>query len=169
MEIEVSTSTRLSKRFLFSAVAVFFLILGAKVGAETVFPATMSVQVAKSQIRSSASVIAPVIAVVAYRDTLNVLGIADGWARVRVPGSDKVGFLFSVALSAKTIPLSSQETVTQGVTGTEITLAGKGFNQTLEESYQKNSKMDFSWVNFMESFSYEAGECAIFVAGKGTL
>lgn len=166
----VSSSTKgLGRMLLISLVTAFFLISGAGAQAELRSPVTMSVQVAKSQIRSAPSVIAPVIAIVAYREKLNVLEILDGWAKVRVPGSDQVGYLFLVALSNKTIPFTTQEAAAQGVSETEIALAGKGFNQKLEESYRKNSNVDFGWVDFMESFSYDAGECTVFVAGKSPL
>lgn len=114
----------------------------------------MTVQVAKTQIRASPSVVAPILATVEYRAKIAVYESADGWAKVQVPGSTKIGYMFLCALTEKTIRGFSAGKATSGVTSGEIALAGKGFNESVEESYRKTSHVDYVWVDVMEDFEY---------------
>jgi hypothetical protein len=126
----------------------------------------MTVQVAKSQIRESPSVIAPILATVFYREKLFVYENKDGWARVRMPGSAQSGYIFASALTGKPIPSSSPGDAIPGVTGSEIALAGKGFNEAVEESYKNSAKVNYFWVDVMEDFEYPPELCVRFLAGK---
>jgi hypothetical protein len=126
----------------------------------------MTVQVALSQIRGAPSVAAPILASVAYRQKLFVFGTMDGWTKVRVPGSSRYGYVFASALTAKSIPTSVPGAAVQGVSETEISLAGKGFDQVLEEQYRQKSHVDFAWVDAMEKLAYEPADCALFLEGN---
>jgi hypothetical protein len=130
-------------------------------------PATvvMTVQVAKTQIRARPSVIAAILDTVEYKERVVVYSSGDGWAKVAVPGSTRYGYMFLSALTAKTIsPIDAGEAAS-GITGTEIALAGKGFNESLEESYRQNVRVDFSWVDRMESYGYASETLVGFLAG----
>ncbi len=128
--------------------------------------ATMTVQVARTQIRSAPSVIAPILAVVEYRMKISVYESKDGWIRVQVPGSTRVGYMFLSALTEKNISSSDASRAASGVTGTEIALAGKGFSESVEESYRKNSRVDYFWVDFMEDYSYPPEALVGFLSGS---
>jgi hypothetical protein len=125
----------------------------------------MTVQVARSQIREKASVIAPILATVEYRAKIIVYESKDGWARVQVPGSTRIGYMFISALTEKIISSSDAGKAASGVSGTEIALAGKGFSEAVEETYRKNSQMDYFWVDAMEDFSYSSEALVGFLAG----
>lgn len=152
------------------ALALLLVLNAAGVHAQGPAPLTeagaMTVQVAKSQIREAPSVIAPILATVLYRDKLLVYEKMDGWTRVRVPGSSKIGYIFSSALTAKPISSSISGSAAPGVMGPEIALAGKGFNEAVEESYKKSVHIDYSWVDAMEDFEYSSDVCIRFLAGK---
>jgi hypothetical protein len=125
----------------------------------------MTVQVSASQIRESPSVAAPILASVAYRQKLFVFGTMDGWTKVRVPGSSRYGYIFASALTLKSIPSTVPGAAVKGVSETEITLAGKGFDQVLEEEYRQEAHVDFFWVDAMERLAYAPESCALFLAG----
>jgi len=161
--------TRQHFRFL-GALSLLLVISAVGLYAQGAAPVSvagaMTVQVAKSQIRESPSVIAPILATVLYREKLFVYENKDGWARVRIPGSTRSGYIFSSALSAKPIPSSSPGSAVPGVTGSEIALAGKGFNEAVEESYKNSAKVNYFWVDVMEDFEYPPELCVRFLAGK---
>ena len=153
-----------------SGALAFFLLAAALTRAQGAAPlpdpGAMTVQVAKSQIRESPSVIAPILATVLYKEKLLVYENKEGWAKVGVPGSTKIGYIFSSALSAKPISASVQGGAAPGVTGTEIALAGKGFNEAVEESYKNSVHVDYFWVDEMEGFEYPPDVCVRFLAGR---
>jgi hypothetical protein len=125
----------------------------------------MTVQVALSQIRESPSVAAPVLVSVTYRQKLFVFGSMDGWTKVRIPGSSRYGYIFASALTVKSIPSTVPGAAVKGVSETEIALAGKGFDQVMEEEYRQKAHIDFSWVDAMERLAYAPESCALYLAG----
>jgi hypothetical protein len=160
--------------FLFSFALILFLSPGAitlyaEAGAATPgaksVPVTMTVQVTRSQIRESPSVIAPILATTTYRNKVVVYESKDGWAKVQVPGSTRYGYMFMSALTEKTISASDAGRAASGITGSEIALAGKGFSESVEESYRKSSGADYSWVDVMEGYAYSPETVVGFLAG----
>lgn len=125
----------------------------------------MTVHVAKTQIRAKPSVIGEILATVAYREQVLVYESRDGWAKVAVPGSTRYGYVFLSALTARIISPVDAGEAASGISGTEIALAGKGFNESLEESYRQNAHVDFSWVDRMESYDYPSEALVGFLAG----
>ena len=133
--------------------------------AEPSAPGIMTVQVARTQIRAKPSVIAAILATVEYRERVVVYESGDGWAKVAVPGSTRYGYMFLSALSARIISPADAGEAASGITGTEIALAGKGFNESLEESYRQNGHVDYSWVDHMERYDYASETLVGFLAG----
>ena len=125
----------------------------------------MTVHVAKTQIRAKPSVIGEILATVAYREQVLVYESGDGWAKVAVPGSTRYGYMFLSALTARTISPVDAGEAASGISGSEIALAGKGFNESLEESYKQNAHIDFSWVDRMESYDYPSEALVGFLVG----
>ncbi|MDP2791129.1 MAG: SH3 domain-containing protein [Rectinemataceae bacterium] len=125
----------------------------------------MTVHVAKTHIRAKPSVIGEILATVSYREQVLVYESGNGWAKVAVPGSTRYGYMFLSALTARTISPVDAGEAASGISGTEIALAGKGFNESLEESYRQNAHVDFSWVDRMESYDYPSEALVGFLAG----
>lgn len=146
------------RRSMYCALALFLMIgagissLQAQVSAKA--PGTMTVQVAKSQIRDAPSVIAPILAFVEYRTKVTVYESKDGWAKVQIPGSTRLGYMFLSALTEKNISASDAGKAASGVSTTEIALAGKGFSDAVEQSYKNTAHIDYSWVDVMEHYEY---------------
>lgn len=152
------------KRFIFRAFALAMLCAGAAVFSQGQ-AAAMTVQVGKAQVWQAPSVVAPVLASLAYKDKVLVLGSAEGWARVQVPGSTKVGYMFMSALTQRPVSSSAAEAAVPGITASEIALAGKGFNDSVEESFRKSSHIDYAFVDAMEAYAFPPDEAAGFLTG----
>lgn len=169
------------KRLIFRTVALAMLFAGAgvfaqgraadgqgnapAVPAKAVSAGEMTVQVGKAQIWQAPSVVAPVLASLAYKDQVLVLGSSEGWAKVRVPGSTKVGYMFMSALTRRPVSSSAAEAAVPGITAGEIALAGKGFNDSVEESFRKSTHIDYAFVDAMEAYAYSPDVAAGFLNG----
>lgn len=114
---------------------------------------TMSVQVKKGQVRKSPSFIAAVVAEVSYGGQVAVRGEKGPWVHVFDPRSRAEGWMHASALTARKVVLQSGGTAAPtSVSGDELALAGKGFNQQVEEAFKrKNPQLDFTWVDRMEA------------------
>ncbi len=113
---------------------------------------TMSIQVQTCQVRATPSFLGEVVAKLEYGRQVQVLEDRPGWKLVLVPGVSSRGWVHESALSSKKIVLQAgtEELRHQATTG-EIALAGKGFNQEVENEYRaRNQNIDFSRINRME-------------------
>lgn len=159
------------KRLFFRAFALTMLFAGAAAFGQGQASALMTVQVGKAQVWQAPSVVAPVLASLAYKAKVLVLGgsegwaDAQGWAKVQVPGSTKVGYMFMSALTQRPVSSSAAEAAVPGITASEIALAGKGFNDSVEESFRKSTHIDYAFVDAMEAYAYPPDEAAGFLSG----
>jgi hypothetical protein len=115
---------------------------------------TMSVQVKESEVRATASFLGKILAKVVYGDRVTVTGKSGSWAKVSLKGGTPQGWLHESALTTKRIVLKAGQTnVKSGTSQDELALAGKGFNNQIESSFMnQNKKLDYTWVNLMETF-----------------
>ena len=113
---------------------------------------SMSVQVRKSQIRSSPSYLGKIVASLAYGDRVDVLEQKGAWAQVQKQGSKKKGWMNQSALTPKKIVLKAGDAdVAKAASSDEVALAGKGFNKEVEKKFRaKNPKVNFKDVDKME-------------------
>jgi len=153
------------KRRFFGVFALAMLFAGVAAFGQGQAPGAMTVQVGKAQVWQAPSVVAPVLASLAYKDKILVLGSSEGWAKVQVPGSTKVGYMFMSALTQRPVSSSAAEVAVPGITASEIALAGKGFNDSVEESFRKSTHIDYAFVDAMEAYAYPPSEAAGFLAG----
>lgn len=153
------------KRRFFGVFALAMLFAVASAFGQGQASGAMTVQVGKAQVWQAPSVVAPVLASLAYKDKVLVLGSSEGWAKVQVPGSTKVGYMFMSALTQRPVSSSAAEVAVPGITASEIALAGKGFNDSVEESYRKSTHIDYAFVDAMEAYAYSPDEAAGFLAG----
>jgi hypothetical protein len=83
---------------------------------------------------------------------VDVLEEQRGWARVRVRGGE--GWVHLSALTSKRIVLQSgSQDVGTGASSGEVALAGKGFNQEVENKYKQDNDLDYTWVDRMGEFT----------------
>lgn len=128
---------------------------------------SQSVQVRKSQIRSTPSFLGEIVMTVQYGDKLQVIDTKGSWVEVKAEGTK--GWMHSSALTKKEIAVSSGAgTKTHAASNDEIALAGKGFNKQVEDKFrQKNKNLDFAEVDRIESFVVSQTEIEAFLQEGG--
>jgi uncharacterized protein YgiM (DUF1202 family) len=126
---------------------------------------TMNVQVKESELRATPSFLGKITAKVAYGDRVTVMEKSGAWRKVSLK-SGAQGWINASALTTKKIVLQvGQTNVQTGATQNELTLAGKGFNNQVEASYMaQNKKLDYSWVNKMETYKETPDQMSAFLA-----
>ena len=122
----------------------------------------MSVTVKETQVRATPSYLGKILAVLAYGDRVDVLTEQGGWARVRLPSGE--GWVHLSALTSKQIVLQSgSESVGTGASSGEVALAGKGFNQEVEDKYKQDNNLDYTWVDRMAGYTVTPEEVLAFL------
>ncbi len=144
------------------------LIMCVLAGAYAAQGAQMSVTVRETQVRSAPSFMGAVLAVLAYGDRVEILEEQRGWARVAASGGKGQGWVHLSALTEKRIVLKAgAEDVDKTASGSEVALAGKGFNEQVESEYKEQKNLDYTWIDRMEQFAYPADRLAEFLAEGG--
>jgi hypothetical protein len=120
----------------------------------------MSVQVKESQIRNSPSFLAKIMGKLLYGDQVSVLEEKDGWININSFNPAISGWMHSSALSVKKIILNAgDEDVKLAVNSDEYSLAGKGFNKDVEQSFSaENPNMNFALIDKMENFKVSSNQ-----------
>lgn len=127
----------------------------------------MSIQIKESQLRITPSFLGKITAKLSYGERVTVLQEKGAWKKVSIPGKNVQGWIHETALTSKSIVLKAgRGTVGTSVTGREIALAGKGFNEEVEAQYKKNNKnLDYTWINQMETMKVSPEQMEDFIAG----
>jgi hypothetical protein len=154
----------LTKSFQFRWRLLLILAI-AFLAAQVVAGQTMSVQVKSGQVRKSPTFLGPVIASFAYGDSVQILTQQGAWYQVALPSGRGQGWMHTSALTEKKIILKSGAAdVSQAASSDELALAGKGFNQQVENEYRtRNPKLDFSQIDQMESHTVSQDEIQAFI------
>ncbi len=141
---------------------VVFLLLAAVVFAAA---SVMSVQVRTGKMRAKPSFLGSVVASVSYGDRVTVLGEKGSWVQIRNTDG-KTGWVHGSALTENKLALQAgSKDVATGASGSEIALAGKGFNDEVETEYRaENPKLDYTWVDKMEAFRITPAQARKFLA-----
>ena len=127
----------------------------------------MSVQVKKCQLRNKPSFLSKIVTDLKYGDQVSIEKEDESWAEVK-PHDGDGGWVHVSALSEKKIILNpDSKDVESAASGEEIALAGKGFNEQVEEQYKKNNKIDFTWVDKMEAITISQDEMISFLNDGG--
>jgi uncharacterized protein YgiM (DUF1202 family) len=139
-------------RFFWIPLCLVLLLGSAGVAAN---PEEMSVQVKTGELRATPSFLGKIVGRVAYGERVGVLEVRSPWIKVQASNAGSVaGWIHESALTQSRIALKAGGTdVQQTASGDELALAGKGFNEQVEESFKaKNPKVDFAWIDKMETF-----------------
>jgi len=122
------------------------------------------VKVQATQLRAGPQFFAAGIAPLRAGDRLEKLDAASGWIKVRTEAG-AVGWVHSSAVEPpRTGILAGGTDMKTQASASEVTLAGKGFNKQVEESYRaRNPKADFAWVDRMVQIRAGAAEIEDFL------
>jgi len=97
----------------------------------------------------------------ALGDQVQVLQIKGNYAEVRSSvNSSLSGWVASSSLSSKKIIASRTNTAS----ASEIALAGKGFNEEVEDAYKAQGNLDYADVDATESITVSAGDLYKFIS-----
>jgi len=129
----------------------------------------MSVQVRKGTVRSTPSFLGRIIASLNYGDQVVVKGEKKSWVKIDVSGVFAEGWMHASALSSKKIILKPGATdVGQAASDNELTLAGRGFNQEVENNFKsQNPDVDFKWIDRMERIVVSQDQIQKFIRDGG--
>jgi uncharacterized protein YgiM (DUF1202 family) len=130
----------------------------------------MSVTVKETPVRATASFLGKILGTLKYADRVSVLEQPAGasWMKVRGPDGKLQGWVSLSALQEKTIVLrSGSENVAQGASTGEVALAGKGFNESVENEYKAEGKLDYTWVDRMGQIVVTPDQLAAFINQGG--
>ena len=129
-----------------------------------VFAASMSVQVQQSKVRATPSQLGSVVDTVEYGEVVNAGELQKGWYPVTTTDGKK-GWLHESVLSKKAITMQAGTTdVATGVSSDEVALAGKGFNEQVENKLKADGTLDFTWVDKMMTFAVSPEQIVTFRA-----
>jgi uncharacterized SAM-binding protein YcdF (DUF218 family) len=134
------------KRWLLFALLTMAVIGGA--AAQSLRGKTMYVQVKSVAVKASTGFFAGTRGTLQLGDTVTVLQENGKWVEVRSTARSSLsGWMASSSLTTKRIVASSGTSASAG----EIALAGKGFNQEVENAYKQNGALDYKDIDAMEA------------------
>ena len=141
------------------------LFVAASAKAQAIRGGTMYVAVKTVELKSSTGFFASARGSLAYGATVTVLQIKGKWAEVRSAANSSVsGWTAVLNLSAKRIVSGA----TSGATASEVALAGKGFNQEIENAYKAKGSLNYADVDRTEAQKVTKQELQDFIV-KGRL
>ncbi len=143
------------------------VLLAATVAASSATAKSMSVTVRETQARATPSFLGGVIAVLAYGDRVDILEEQRDWLKIALPGGGQ-GWVHRSALTEKRVVLQAGSSrVENTASGSEVALAGKGFNKEVEAQYRAENDLDYTWVDRMEGFQVPMEEVVAFIEEGG--
>ena len=111
---------------------------------------TMYVAVKTVALKSSTGIFAKTNCTLNYGDRVTVLQVSGKYVQVQNASNSSLnGWTASANLSAKQIVPGN----TTSASAKEVALAGKGFNQEVEDSYKNNGDLNYDDVDKVESLS----------------
>jgi len=139
---------------------VGFFVMASALGAQAVKGGTMYVATKTVELKSSTGFFASARGTLAYGAAVSVLQVKGKWAEVKsTTNSPVTGWTAVANLSAKRI-VSGAAT---GATASEVALAGKGFNQEVENAYKSGGKLNYADVDRVEAQKVSKQELQKFI------
>ncbi len=123
----------------------------------------ITVKVKEARICKEKTYRLPFVAKVKRGDILEELSMEDDWHKVKTP-TGQVGWIKASSILPEEVKLTTKETGLEGVAEAEITLAGKGFNEQVEEEYRDEyPELDFESVDLIEKIKVEDSDLEKFI------
>ena len=130
---------------------------------------TVGISVRETELRSSAGFLSRTLATLLYLDEVVIVSTRGDWFEVEVSESREKGWIHSSSVAGtKELQLVGGGRSTTGTTtNREIALAGRGFNEQVEEQIKTDEDLDFSLVDEMETYILDAPTAAEFLIEAG--
>jgi hypothetical protein len=135
----------MKKLFIFM---IMGLVTAGFLSAQVAKGGTLYVAVKTVTLKSSTGFFASNKGTLNYGDAVTVLQVSGKFVEIRsVANSSLTGWTASASLSAKQIVAGN----TSSVSAKETALAGKGFNQEVENAYKSDGKLNYADVDRVET------------------
>ncbi len=135
------------KRVLFLGFCFFLFMTGLSLA----WGESMSVTVREAELRGAPQFLSRIVGTAGYGERLEVNERRDPWFRLTA-SDGTVGWVHSSALTTKQIVLTASDSdVRRGASADEVALAGRGFNERVENEFKEESDVDYSGIDRMES------------------
>jgi len=142
-----------------SIVAILFLLAAGVLFAQVSKGGTAWVSSKTASLKSSTGFFGNTTGNLQMGDKVTVLQVNGNWAEVRSAANTSVSGWTAVSnLSARQIVSSGT-----GASASEIALAGKGFNQEVENAYKTKGDLDYADVDKTEAIKVSQDELYAFV------
>jgi uncharacterized protein YgiM (DUF1202 family) len=126
-----------------------------------------AVQVKEASVYAKPSSLGKLVGKVPYGTVLTVLATQGGWAQVRVDSASLTGWVRTQSFTTKDLDLQAGSQVS-GVSSTEVSLAGRGFTEEIEQDYKtKNPQLDFADMDKMEGYGLPDDQLTAFLTNGG--
>lgn len=127
---------------------VLGLLAAGALCAQSLAGRTMYVTAKTIEVKSSTAFFADTLGILAYGAPVLVLQEYGKWAQIRSSGPPELsGWVAAASLTTKRIIAGSSTSASAD----EIALAGKGFNQEVENAYRQNGALNYDAIDAMEA------------------
>jgi hypothetical protein len=141
--------------------AAIFLVTAGFAAAQVKKGGSAWVQAKTAALKSSTGFFAPKRGNLSYGDEVQVLQLSGKWAEVRSSKNSSLsGWIALASLSSKRIVASGSGS---SATASEIALAGKGFNQEVENAYKAGGQLNYADVDKTEAIVVSGDELRQFI------
>ncbi|MCP3941837.1 MAG: SH3 domain-containing protein [Desulfobacteraceae bacterium] len=115
---------------------------------------SMSVQVRQGHVRKTPTFLGIIVERLSYGDKVLILKDKGDWLDIKVEGTGTRGFMHISALTTKKIVFNpGDEEAKKTATSDEFALAGKGFNENVEDRFRAdNPHLNFAGIDRMEGY-----------------
>ncbi|MFP3042680.1 hypothetical protein LQZ19_12760 [Treponema primitia] len=129
---------------------VLFSVLGLLgIGALSAQSKTMYVTAKTIEVKSSTAFFSDTLGTMSYGDPVSVLQEYGKWVKISSLEPPVIsGWVATASLTAKRIIVSAGTT---SASANEIALAGKGFNQQVEDVYRQNGTLNYDAIDAIEA------------------
>ena len=148
-------------------IALTILLLAGFLPAAAEGKKVYHVTVKVAQIRAKASYLGGVLDKLNYMDTVSAIKVDKGWALVDRPAGRGQGWINLSALTDYQGKLKSGKSAGTGASSGEVAAAGKGFSAQVEKEYERETNLDYTWVNRVEKYTVSPAQAAAFLRAGG--
>ncbi|GHV77181.1 hypothetical protein AGMMS49942_20020 [Spirochaetia bacterium] len=113
------------------------------------------------EIKKSTAFFADTLGTLSYGAPVSVLQENGKWVRIKSLEAPEIsGWVAAASLTTKRIIASAGKT---SASANEIALAGKGFNQEVENAYKQSGTLDYAAIDAMEAIQIPNGQLLNFL------
>jgi uncharacterized protein YgiM (DUF1202 family) len=130
-----------------------------------------SVIVKETPVRDKPSFTGKVVDKLLYTDRVQILEMPAGssWVKIRLAAKKLEGWVHvsTLAKDEKPVIKAGAANVATGASGSEVALAGKGFNPEVEAEYKKDKTLNYAAVDAMEAYVVQPAALSTFMTQGG--